>query len=279
MSARNSRTMSQYFLHSLPLILAYAVLFMYFVVWCGIESSRPITNINDLLQGIHKLPGQPIYKNYLTATTFLVLIIAELSVILFSIYSTYVRKKFSNEFEIYTDFFIPFFILAVISLVTSWIFGWICATAIHPMETIGRDVIQHMMGEGPYYLLYLSLIISGFLAFLAISAIFSAACTLFPRQIFHLNDCECDRDKLLSIAKREIAYQIRWMKYYLFAAALLLIVGVHFLKTWTELPLAYIDEDNLAGLYAYREYTERDSSVQFVFLCAASGSRIFFRGL
>lgn len=197
------------------------------------------------------IESRGMFATYFTAATFLVLIVAELAVIAFSALTFQNRQKFGNDDRTWMYFGVPTISLFVAAFVTFQGSKMYCDTVIDPVNAIGRPTFGITLGADLLHVLDQALAVSGGLAFIAVAAILAAVCALDPKEIWKLesgNDVEQSR---IPTARAEIAYGIRWMKYYVFAAALLLVIGVYCLKTWTAWPLAYFHEDEMAKAQAF----------------------------
>ena len=197
--------------------------------------------------------GRSMFAKYFTAAMFLVLIVVEIGVIVFAVSTVKNRPRFGQSHNIWKYFGIPFlvFLFLVISS-----FGGLksyCNAVIDPVIAIGRQAFEVVMGAELLHFLEEALKYSSLLAFVAVAAIVTAACSLDPKVIRGVGGGGRANQRQIQLARAEIAYQITWMKYYLLTASLLLLTGVYFLRTWTALSLAYFAPDESQEAHAFRE--------------------------
>ncbi len=244
-----------------PLIFAYLLLTMFYLTWCVIGPTDLDFTVPSNSADNPLLAGRSTYAKYLTATTFILLVVTELAVIIFSICSIQHRTSLVNYHSTIKHYWFPFLVLFTVSFSTFTLLQAICGHALYPVNALGRRLIGDLIGVELLRLLDWSVNVSGFLAFLATAAIFTAACTLNrPMSMkFENDDIEDVTTHHVEVART--ANKLRWMRYYLFFSALLLTAGILFLKTWTAMPIAYFGAD--------------DSNLAMVFKTAADGIVLF----
>ena len=239
----------------IPLSLAYFVLVSFYAVWCYIGPSGLVLNIADIGQNnLHDIGGS-IAAKYFTSASFLILAMVSVLVFLFSIYSVWVRNKMHSKSNIYVTYFLPLGIIFSLSFLTFTFLMKCCSGTIHPLNSIGRSIFENTLGGSLYPTLKLYLSVADSLSFLAVSAIFTAVCTLEPNLTWELEQedglyIDCRRTRK---AVSQVASQFKWLKTYLLFSSALLLFGVIFLKMWTTWPLSYFSSKNVNNAKIFEE--------------------------
>ena len=248
-----SYTKRAYLFQVMPLVLAYILLVIFYLIWCVL--TKYIGNLPFELfdKNVPLISGRIIFANYSTAATLLALIVTEFTVIFYSGYTVWKRRSFGYEFCNWTNFILPSLILCFISFVTFQLLNWWCDSLLKPINAIGREWFECLLGKNLFDLLEYSLEVSAVLTFSAVSAVIAAACTLDPKLAWNILFKKQPSNCTIQKAMDEIAWQIRWMKYYLFMAAAFLVIGILCQKIWTALPLAYIPDEEYMAAKAFQE--------------------------
>ena len=234
------------------MIFAYVLLIAFYLIWCKIGSTGLVFDFGHRSVVDVATVGRSMFAKYFTAAMFLVLIVVEIGVFVFSVYTVRNRPKFGHSHKLWKYFGIPFPVFFVLVIGSFVILGSYCNVVIDPVNAIGRQIFEVVMGAELLYFLDKALTTSIVLAFVAVTAIVTAASSLDPKVIHEVAGGRADEGQI-QLARAEIAYQITWMKYYILTASLLLVTGVYFLMTWTALPLAYFTADESQKAHAFRE--------------------------
>ena len=182
-------------------------------------------------------------SRYLVGISFILLVCVSFGVFLFAVVSVFRRENWIR--------------FCCYMLISSFLF---CVSYFFVVEikelVIGDSEFIDLMGivfkktVDVYPEKYLPLLkcfnrISYILPIFACSFLFSAYCTLVPNRarIVHLNPEKLDRAEREE-AILEICVRIKWTRYYLAAAALLLVSGLMYMNAWRKWPLAYWETSN-----------------------------------
>ena len=186
-----------------------------------------------------KIAGKEAMSRYLVGISFILLVCVSFGVFLFSVVSVFRREnliRFCCYMLISSFLFCVsfFFVLKIRELVIG---------DSEFVDLMGRIVFEKTIDVYPeqYLPLLKCLNMVGYiLPIFTCSFLFSAYCTLVPNRarIAHLNPEKLDHPEREE-AVLKISDHIKWVRYYLAAAALLLLSGLIYMNEWRKWPLAY----------------------------------------
>ena len=248
------QTTSTYLYQIMPLIFAYIMSLVFYLTWCALAKHVGYLEIEifDFDIDARLFPGRIIFAKYLTAAILLALIVTELVVILYSVYSVRNKRTFANEFNFCCNFLVPSTGFCILLFLSFLFLNTYFTPLINPINAIGREWFVCFLGKGLFDLLEFCLVVTYLLTLITISAAIGAASTLDPKLAWNIPSKKKRSKSAIQTAIDEITWQVRWMKYYLCMAAAFLVIGILCIKAWTSLPLAYLEPKGMAA-NAFRE--------------------------
>ena len=213
--------------------------------------------------------------------TFLVFITASLGVVFFSIWQ--IRNRFSKQQRNRCWVAVVVYILLtnLILYTLDCVFGintFLCKAFGNPdhsfLDLFGKDrssslnIFQQTIATYPTFLNsypqislsnFLELLeilnsLAYFLAFVSGSVLFSAAATLTPSRTYKLLRHKGKHSQVnIERAARQIAKQLRWLKYYIFSGGVILISALLYLSSAREWPLAYFLDSGSNSAIAFQD--------------------------
>ena len=186
-----------------------------------------------------KIAGKEAMSRYLVAVSFIFLVCVSLGVFLFAVVSVF-RRETCVRFCCYmlVSFLLFFISLVFVVKIQEHVIG-----EHNFIDLLGRTVFEKTINVYPKKYLQLLGCLNGagyIFPIFACSFLFSAYCTLVPdrARVVRLNPQKFDRAEREE-AILEICVRIKWIRYYLAAAALLLVSGLMYMNAWRKWPLAY----------------------------------------
>ena len=230
-------------------------------------------NISPTLQTLNEIAPNPIgeaFARMKVGVTFLVFLTVSTGVAIFSIWHVFGRSSRTQNRR-WILFAILFFSLTNGSLfLLDCIYGlnknycnWYCTDKHSFLDTLGTDpngkgenIFELTIGKHPKLLEsdpklfgsdFLEILeefnfYTYFVAVIGGSLLFSAACTLAPYRAYSLfRKTKKHSEAQIESATREINKQLRWLKYYIFAGALLFVSALLYLNASREWPLVFFE--------------------------------------
>ena len=222
----------------MPLLYAYTAFVFYFSILCYMEPPTISVQITSLTDLSHDYPNH-FFSQIMVAIAFYVLTIVEVLVFGFVCVAVTARKIGGRKSHVVRTFFMPLLVVSSISVATLWVFESFCGS-VGLLENWQRYVLGIHTNDWnafpPFLRADLVHEFESLIAIVVISTVLTATCMLSPTIETKAAKSKSKEtnfkltSEFVSRARSDIAQRLKWLRFYLAAAAMYLVAGILYTK-------------------------------------------------